>query len=420
MHRWTRSLIVAVSCLALAIPARAAAPGDLDTSFSGDGVKTVDYDGLEDTFYGAAVDGSSVATCGSTQGQATLTVLTGGGALDDGFAGDGRWRTNILGNDYSYLEACRFLPDGRLVAVGAATVNEDGDERMIVVVRKPNGLPDPNFSGDGLVVIDFPGLPNVYAYDLAVQPDGKIVVAGETFDNSVTPAAGWFAVARVKPNGQLDGTFSGDGKAKVDFHPGDDGVWKVVVQDDGRIVLAGWIWDDTDQNWNTGVARLKPNGTPDTTFSGDGKVEFDLIEDGNDYAIGMDVRPDGRIVLGVYGYDGSGNFRPRIVQLKPGGGLDGTFSGDGIRTGFAPGFDLQELLLSGAKILVAGSDDATDTARVMRLTSGGIPDDTFGTDGVADLGAIPGRVYDMALDARGRIVATGYTAQDGLVLRVLT
>jgi uncharacterized delta-60 repeat protein len=421
MKRSNRPILALAACIFAAVmasPALAAGPGDLDTSFAGDGVRIVDYAGLSDTFYGVALHGNAPTACGVTEGRSTITVLTRGGHLDDTFSGDGMWRSDILGHGSSYLEACRYLPDGRLVGVGAAQVNNGGDDRMIVVVRRPNGMPDTHFSGDGLATIAFPGSPSAYAYDLAVQPDGKIVVAGETYDSSISPAPGWFAVARVNPNGALDKTFSGDGRAKFDYHVGDEGVWKVTVQDDGKILLAGWVRNKAGTEWNTGVARLKPNGAPDTNFSGDGRVEYNFLNGSDDYALGLDVRSDERIVLGEYAY-GGGAFRARIAQLRPNGGLDGTFGGgDGLLTGFESDLLLEDLTLVGGKIIVGGRTSG-GVPKILRLGSAGGPDSSFGTGGSADLTGVNGYVYDFAIDPKGRIVTAGSSLNDGLVFRVL-
>jgi uncharacterized delta-60 repeat protein len=421
MRRSFRASITVALCLAIAATATPAiaAPGDLDTTFSGDGVKTVDYGLGPDYFYGVAVDGNAPIACGNTSSRATLTAFKPRGGLDTTFSGDGMLRLDILGHGSSYFEACRTLPDGRVVAVGGAK-GADGHDRMIVVVRRPNGKPDTNFSGDGLAVIRFSGIADSDAYDLAIQPDGKIVVAGEGFDNSFSPTKGFFEIARLRPNGALDKTFSGDGMAKVDFGPTDEGAWKVAIQHDGAITVAGWIRNKADTEWNTAVARLKASGAPDKTFSGDGRATFNLFKGNADYALGMDIRSGGAIVLGVYGNDGA--YKALVAQLTTHGKLNTSFGGgDGIDP-IAVEVNLQDLMLVGGKILVAGRTNTNANPIIVRLKSSGSPDDTFGSNGVAALGSVSGWLYDITTDRQGRIVGSGQTGPsgDGLVLRVHT
>ena len=418
MRRSFRALITVSLCLAIsatATPAFAAA-GHLDPSFSRDGVKVVDYSGSSENFYGTGVHGNAPIACGYSDGLATLTAFTAGGALDRSFSGDGKWRKDILGHGTSYLEACRSLPDGRIIAVGGAHA-ADGYDRMIVVVLHPNGTFDKQFSGDGVAVVAFNGIQRSDAYDLAIQQDGKIVVIGEGYDNSVSPATGFFEVARLNRGGSLDKTFSGDGRAKVDFGANDEGAWKVQLLHNGTIVLAGWVRNASDTEWNTALAELTPRGALVKTFSGDGMATLNILPGADDYALGLGVRSNDALVLGIYGSDGS-VYKPRIAQVKPSGRLDGSFANGGVKAGFASGMSLQDLLLMGDKIVIAGAVGSTVT--VMRLRSGGAADRTFGSHGVAALHGRSGYLFDIARDANGRIVGSGYTGSDGLVLRVLT
>jgi uncharacterized delta-60 repeat protein len=418
MFRSFRALFVTGLCLALAALTTAAfaGPGDLDKTFSGDGVKTVDYAGASDTLYGITPHKNAPTACGSSNQQATLTAFTPKGGLDKSFSGDGMWRQDILGHGNSYLEACRFLPDGRLVAVGGA-YGADGHYRTIVVVRRPNGKPDTSFSGDGLAVYRFAGIDNSAAYDLAIQPDGKIVVAGEGYDSGVSPQKGFFEVARLRPNGALDKTFNGDGLAKVDFARYDEGAWKVKLLHDGTVVLAGWLQNKAGTEWNSAVAELKPNGALDRSFSGDGMAVLNFLKGADDYPLGLDVRPGGTIVLGLYRYNGS--YLAAVAQLRPNGAIDGSFGGgDGLKTGLGPDLDVQDLMLAGGKILLAGGSGSGSTLFVLRLTQSGNLDGTFGNHGQADLSAVSGYLFDIAIDAQGRVDGVGNSVSDGLVIRV--
>jgi uncharacterized delta-60 repeat protein len=419
MRRSFRALLVTGMCFALAAISTTAfaGPGDLDKTFSGDGVKTVDYSGASDTFYGVALHGNAPTACGSSTGQATLTAVTAGGGLNRNFSGDGMWRQDVLGHGTNFLEACRFLPDGRLVAVGGA-YGADGHYRTIVIVRRPNGAPDKSFSGDGLAVYRFAGIDNSAAYDLAVQPDGKIVVAGEGYDSGVSPVAGFFEVARLRRNGALDKTFSGDGLAKVDIGPYDEGVWKVQLLHDGTIVVAGWMQNKAGTEWNSAVAELRPNGALDRSFDGDGKATFNFLKGADDYPLGLDVRSGGEIVLGLYRYNNI-SYVAGVAQLRPNGRIDGSFGGgDGLKTGLGPDLDVQDLVLAGGKILLAGGTSSGSSPFVLRLTSKGDPDGTFGHHGQAALGSVAGYLFDIAVDAHDRVVGVGNSGSDGLVFRL--
>jgi uncharacterized delta-60 repeat protein len=116
---------------------------------------------------------------------------------------------------------------------------------------------DASFAGTGKKAITFGGIDA--ARVVLVQPDGRIVVAGGG------AAASSFCVARLRANGALDTTFGPGGKRTIDFGGDDESAYGAALQPDGKIVLAG------GSDLRVAVARLNPNGSLDTTFSGDGK-----------------------------------------------------------------------------------------------------------------------------------------------------
>ena len=100
---------------------------------------------------------------------------------------------------------------------------------------------------------------------MALQPDGKIVAVGRV-------GGGGFAIARYNPNGTLDPSFSGDGKQTTSFCAGDcSGATAVAIQADGKIVVVGSRAADGTGDLDFALARYKPNGSLDPSFSGDGK-----------------------------------------------------------------------------------------------------------------------------------------------------
>ena len=207
--------------------------------------------------------------------------------------------------------------DGKIVAVG-----DYGLVRF-----NPDGTTDDSF------VTDPPYTdPRSFAA-VALQADGKIVVAGHEY-NYATDDSDFF-VARYNPDGSRDDTFSGDGIVTMDFGGHDDRAKALVVQPDGKIVVAGYSVElDTDDvpSRDFALARYDPDGTLDATFSGDGKRTTNFADD---TAHDIALQSDGKIVVG-----GSASGDIAVARYDEDGSLDSSFSGDGRATaGFtdAPG-----------------------------------------------------------------------------------
>src|SRR5205085_520589 len=131
-----------------------------------------------------------------------------------------------------------------------------------------------------------------FATSVAVQNDGKIVVTGY--------ANGDFALARYNNDGSLDNTFSDDGKQTTDFASETDVAQSAVIQKDGRIVVAGYTWNGSDNDF--ALAMYNTDGSPDSTFSGDGKqtTAFNTDEPflgSNDYGYSVVIQDDGKIMV---------------------------------------------------------------------------------------------------------------------------
>lgn len=154
---------------------------------------------------------------------------------------------------------------------------------------------------------------------VAVQDDGKIVVAGtETagvFDN------GDFLIRRYTANGSPDPTFSGDGSETIDFDAYADAAFDLAIADNGKIVAVGYASSDTGlSKTQAAVVRLRPDGAPDSTFSGDGK----RVLSGVGQAQAVVLQDDGKIVVGGSGPDGS-SIGFALARLDDAGKLDPSF-----------------------------------------------------------------------------------------------
>jgi len=263
---------------------------------------------------------------------------------------------------------------------------------------------DPIFSDDGKLRTNFtPGFDQALA--VAIQPDGKIVAAGRA-----ESSGGVFAVARYTVDGTLDPTFSADGKTTANFRPGDDFAAAVVVLPDGDLVVAGRT---AGRNHKFALVRYDADGTPDTAFSGDGRLVTDFTT-GDDHAWDVAVQADGKIVAGGIAASGSdGQFA--IARYNADGTLDPTFDGDGrVTTNLTARFDAITALAiqPDGKIVAAGAANDDRVFALARYNSDGTLDNTFDGDGKSVTNFTPGHdfAWDVALQPDGKIATSGRAA----------
>ena len=406
--RTVRPLILGSSLVLLALqaPPVAAAAGDLDGSFGSGGTKTTNWGGASDVAFDVLIQPEGmIVVAGQTDvgGNYDLAVARyrPGGAVDGGFSGDGRVRTAV-GSANDYGRAVALQDDGKLVVVGEVYRGAADGYDFGIVRYTRRGKLDGTFGGDGKVLTTFSAGADS-AEDVVVQPDGRIVVAGYVGNPGATED---FGVARYKPNGSLDTSFGGDGKVRVDFNSSIDGAFALTLQPDGRIVVAGSVGLGDGK---FGVIRLLPSGRLDGKFSGDGRAHTD-ISTGADSGYGVAVQDDGRIVL--VGNVGDLDFG--VVRFTRAGKLDDTFSGDGKRRiDFNAGLDQADAVAiqPNGKIVVVGKAriGADDDFAVARLTARGGLDDAFAGDGTATtvVGGADDFAHAVALAKNGKIVLAG-------------
>ena len=247
--------------------------------------------------------------------------------------------------------------NGKIVAVG--TADESGISHFALARYNTDGTLDASFSGDGKQTTDFGGSDVVNG--VALQPDGKIVTVGATsFGVSGFSSQGAFALARYNANGSPDLSFSGDGRQTSGFADGASGV---ALQSDGKIVAVGTddVPGDDADGGDFALARYNPNGSLDPTFSGDGKQTTDFGP--FDLASGVAIQANGKIVVvGDGGSGGANDFA--LARYNANGSLDTTFSGDGKQTTDFGGTGEQSegaagvALQADGKIVVVGAGGA--------------------------------------------------------------
>lgn len=275
------------------------------------------------------VGGSSYVTDttnGSTSLAFTVVRLRPDGRLDDSFGNGGRVDTAIIPGGTSELAAIAVQPDGKIVAAG--TADPWYSWQMFAAVRyRPDGTLDESFGQGGMATTKVgPLWERVYA--LALQPDGKILVGGESYTD--IPSGMDFAMVRYQPNGTLDGSFGANGKVTTNFTGGEylynsNIIASLALLPDGRIVAAGTAYQDIG-SYDFALARYLPDGALDLGFGSGGKVVTD-VGWYSDFASELVIQPDGKIIVAGTVYANADDIG--LVRYHPDGRLDRTFGVDG-------------------------------------------------------------------------------------------
>jgi uncharacterized delta-60 repeat protein len=320
------------------------------------------------------------------------------GDLDPSFAGTGLIAQQLGDNtgDGDSGQAIAAQPDGKIVVVGHAA--NSGHLAGGIARYLAGGTLDPSF-GSGGKIIDTTFVPEA----VAVQPDGRIVAVGEADGGGGNSA---YAFARYLPNGALDPSFGGGtGKVNVLVNATDNQqeARAVAITPDGKIVAAGLTKD------GAALVRLNSDGTPDSTFAGDGSVKF-LFPSTNG-AQGVAVQADGSVVAAV-------PMDPKftLVRVDSHGMPDSSFGSSGVLS-FSVGTDAQSNAVAiqpDGKILVGGEAQVGSGPRefaIARLNPNGSPDPSF-AGGAPEMTVVAPNSLNadgeaLVLQPNGRIVLAG-------------
>jgi uncharacterized delta-60 repeat protein len=329
--------------------------GSPDTTFDADGIITTDFGNRDDLASAIALqaDGKIIAAGHAHTGtdvDFALARYNADGSLDTTFDLDGKVTTSVSPYD-DYGGDIVLQPDGKILMTGfiSSPVNING---FVLVRYNPDGSLDRTFGDEGMTGNDFNCPASGQA--LTLQPDGKIIVAGSTCGTDSTD----FGLARYNSDGSPDTTFDQDGIVTTDFGNSYDSGEAVAVQPDGRIVLAGHSYTEPEVNIVFALARYNIDGSLDTTFDEDGKVTTDLggwRDSGHDLVL----QPDGKIVVAEEQWQEGGTVDFALARYNRDGSLDPAFDTDGIVTSdFSPGdYATAVALQADGRILVAGFSD---------------------------------------------------------------
>ena len=336
------------------------------------------------------------------------------GDLDPAFGSDGMVTSDFQrSNDIAYATALQT--DGKILIAGIRFIGNSATGGDFLIARyNPDGTLDRSFGQRGRVIVDL-GLTEKAAA-MAVQADGKIVIAGGTYD--VFPAAGGqYALVRFNSNGSLDTTFGNAGVVTTSFGTSGCFASAMVIQSDGKIVAAGTNYIDFSSNSDFGVARYNSDGSLDSTFGTGGLVSTDFNQ-GLDAALAVALQADGKIVAVGSAVSAVSFYDFALVRYLADGSLDSTFGTAGkVETDLgANNLDQANaaVLQPDGKIVAAGTTIARNGLdqffALTRYNTDGTLDAGFGRSGLAtvDFGSFFQIARSLHLQSDGKIVAVGY------------
>lgn len=340
------------------------------------------------------------------------------GSLDESFGTNGHFRTSISSADPEDL-AMILQDDGKILVTGTHQENVFSGDFALQRLNA-DGSPDDSFGNNSLVVTDMGGYNE--AKDLLIQPDHKIVVGGLS---NATSTGENYSIARYNPDGSLDETFGNNGKSIVDFslgngHVASEGVEVLKLQQDGKIVIAGY--NKTFGHKNFTMIRLHANGTLDTTFGDLGQAFLNYGVNEEDRFSSLIITSDNKYVAVGNSYNQETRHSKVVfVRLNENGSFDNTFGTNGVSAMQISTVFLDRVVdivaQENGKILAGGlTMGETVDYLLLRLNNDGNLDLSFNATGYfQDLAASSDLAYSMALLNDGSLILAGATQLGGNV-----
>ncbi len=387
------------------------APGSLCLDFGTGGLVSTDFPGGGPDGANAVVlqpDGKIIAVGNAQSGgnnEFGLARYNSDGSLDATFGTGGLVTTGFPGGGPDEANAAVLQPDGKIIAAGQARMG--GNNEFALARYNSDGSLDPTFGTGGLVTTDLASGNNDFANAVVLQPDGKIIAAGQA--RVVNNES--FGLARYNSDGSLDSTFGTGGIVITTISGGIDRANAVVLQPDGKIIAVGQA--RVGGNNDFALLRYNSDGSLDATFGTGGLVTTGFPGGGPDEANAAVLQPDGKIIaVGRANVMGNNNFA--LARYNSDGSLDGTFGTGGlVTTAFSALSDFANavVLQPDGKIIAVGQGrpGGDPDFALARYNSNGSLDSTFGTGGLVTTDFFGG--IDLAnaalLQSDGKIIAVG-------------
>lgn len=288
------------------------ASGTVDSSFGTNGKVITIYGGSIQSIV-VLPDGKILA--GGFLGTVMLAQYLSNGTLDSSFGNNGLLQPQFTGIRYSYCYSLKLQDDGKIVMAG----NVNGMNALTARFL-PNGAFDSSFAQKGYTILSSAYI----AFDLALQPDGKILIAGQGLNASN------FLLARYLNDGTLETQFGNAGIVLTDMTDMSEYLSSIALQTDGKIVVAG-RYDYNSQyanNFKTAVIRYNNDGSFDNSFGNNAISTLQFADASADPKRVM-IQPDGKIIIAGDYTDIYHFHKPTLSRLNSNGVIDNTFGNNG-------------------------------------------------------------------------------------------
>jgi uncharacterized delta-60 repeat protein len=394
--------------------------GDLDPTFGNGGIALLDVENL-DVFHHLLIQSDEkIVAAGMSFDQSYVSTAIAArylpdGTLDASFGNNGTFSYNLDFEANIYRSA--LTADGSIILTGSTT--DYTNYRVLLMKLTPDGVLDPAFGDNGVVLHNFSDAPAFYeshSYGLAIDSEGYIILSGNTLDADYMAVP---MVARFTPEGQLDETFGDGGVVKLPASESSSNFDALEVLPNGKIVAAGSSGEGL-LFWVMLVAQFNSDGSLDESFGTNGIAKFN-IGNVDDEVYDIAFNAEGELYLTGFSATVNYTFRSVLMKVNTDGTLDTSFGDNGIVMenlgDYTVGSDVE--LLSDGQLMVGGTSGEgppnTFHTTVWKYNPNGTPYESFGEGGVI-VHMIPGRNAfgeGLAIQADGKALLSGQARVDG-------
>lgn len=334
------------------------------------------------------------------------------GTPDNGFGTNGAFLVTV---DSTEVYGHSLVQQGdKLIVAGLVENHTTNNAELLLLRVNANGTLDNGFASGGWIITPLQNVDNILT-SVNLMNDGKVLLAGEGYNMDESGGGQYDLIfARYSSNGVPDNTFNSGATpagtlitALKETYTNE--IYASAIQPDGKIIVVGNVYNEQTYNYDFGIARFHPDGTNDNTFGTGGSTVVPLSSSWYLFEA-IAVQGDGKIVAGISKEETSGYYDLALLRFTSTGELDPTFGTGGIAYTKSFGIDgyIKSLAIQGTNILVA-ADFQDDNFNILRYTPTGALDNSFGTGGVLSYTFSQGyaAARTLIVDPNGKIIVAG-------------